>query len=115
MILMQGKGVSTGVEKGKLYFYQRSDTTAVKRTVVDLEAEKLRLADAQKAAQEQLEVLAESLDIPVWLAALGASNAVHVQGTLPGDRERMLRALREAQRNLKEEELRQYRVSLPHL
>jgi len=59
MILMQGKGVSTGVEKGKIYFYHRADTTAVKRTVVDLEAEKSRLADAQKAAQEQLEGLAE--------------------------------------------------------
>ena len=63
----------------------------------------------------ELEILAECLNISVWLAALGASNAVHVQGTLPEDRERLLCALREAQVTLKEEELRQYRVSLPHL
>ena len=64
---------------------------------------------------KELQVLAEDLDIPVWLAALGASNAVPVQGTLPRDRERLLETLREAQETLKEEELRQYRVSLPHL
>ena len=28
MILMQGKGVSKGVIKGRLYFFQRPDTTA---------------------------------------------------------------------------------------
>ena len=59
MILMQGKGVSTGVEKGKIYFYHRADTTVTKRAAADLEAEKARLAEAQKQAQEQLEVLAE--------------------------------------------------------
>ena len=59
MILMQGKGVSTGVERGTIYFYHRADATIVKRAVEDLEAEKLRLTDAQKAAQAQLEVLAE--------------------------------------------------------
>ncbi|MDE7261266.1 MAG: phosphoenolpyruvate--protein phosphotransferase [Oscillospiraceae bacterium] len=59
MILMQGKGVSTGVEKGNIYFYHRADTTVVKHTVQDTEAEKARLAEAQKQAQEQLEALAE--------------------------------------------------------
>ena len=47
MILMQGKGVSAGVEKGTLYFYQRTDT-AVTKTAADAETEKQRLADAQK-------------------------------------------------------------------
>ena len=58
MILMQGKGVSAGVEKGTLYFYQRTDT-AVTKTAADAETEKQRLADAQKKSIEQLEVLAE--------------------------------------------------------
>ena len=58
MILMQGKGVSAGVEKGTLYFYQRTDT-AVTTTAADAETEKQRLADAQKKSIEQLEVLAE--------------------------------------------------------
>jgi len=59
MILMQGKGVSKGVEKGKLYFFQRADTTVVKTAATDLEAEKARLAEAQKKSMEQLETLAE--------------------------------------------------------
>ena len=58
MILMQGKVVSAGVEKGTLYFYQRTDT-AVTKTAADAETEKQRLADAQKKSIEQLEVLAE--------------------------------------------------------
>ena len=59
MILMQGKGVSTGVTKGTLYFYQRPDTTVVKTQVENLEAEKERLNAARKVSMEQLEALAE--------------------------------------------------------
>ena len=59
MILMQGKGVSTGVERGKLYFYHRADSTVVKCASDNLEEEKRRLADAQEKAREQLEQLAE--------------------------------------------------------
>ncbi len=59
MIMIQGKGVSKGVEKGPLYFFQRPDTTIVKTTVTDVEAEKARLAAAQVASMEQLEALAE--------------------------------------------------------
>ena len=55
MILMQGKGVSAGVEKGTLYFYQRTDTTVTKTAAKDIEAEKQRLAEAQKKSMEQLE------------------------------------------------------------
>ena len=59
MILMQGKGVSTGVERGKIYFYHRADNTVVKCASSDLEAEKRRLAEAQEKSREQLEELAE--------------------------------------------------------
>ena len=59
MILMQGKGVSNGVVKGKLYFYERPNTTVEKLEVTDLEAEKARLAAAQEKSIAQLEVLAE--------------------------------------------------------
>ena len=44
MILMQGKGVSKGVVKGPLYFFQRPDTNVVQRSVEDVAAEKERLA-----------------------------------------------------------------------
>ncbi|MBQ8851577.1 MAG: phosphoenolpyruvate--protein phosphotransferase, partial [Oscillibacter sp.] len=59
MILMQGKGVSAGVMKGPLYFFQRQDTTVVKTKVEDTAAEKQRLAQAQEKAIAQLEALAE--------------------------------------------------------
>ena len=59
MITIQGKGVSGGIAKGKLYFYQRPDTGIVKRTVEDPAAERARLAAAQAASIDQLEALAE--------------------------------------------------------
>ena len=59
MILMQGKGVSNGVVKGKLYFYERPNSTVEQLQVADIEAEKVRLADAQEKSIAQLEVLAE--------------------------------------------------------
>ena len=59
MILMQGKGVSKGVIKGKLYFFQRPDTTVAMRQVEDVEAEKQRLAQAQETTVQQLNILAE--------------------------------------------------------
>ena len=59
MILMQGKGVSQGVVKGKLYFYQRQDAVVEKAAKSDPDAEKARLAEAQSKSMEQLETLAE--------------------------------------------------------
>ena len=59
MILIQGKGVSKGVEKGPIYFFQRHDNTVTKQTVDDLEAEKARLAAAQEQSMQQLADLAE--------------------------------------------------------
>ena len=64
---------------------------------------------------EELAVLLERLDIPVWFATLGASNAVRVQGTLPRDRQEMLARLREAGRPEHEAPLRRYRAGLKHL
>ena len=59
MILIQGKGVSKGVEKGPLYFYQRPEKTITQKTAADAAAEKDRLAEAQKTAIEQLNQLAD--------------------------------------------------------
>lgn len=46
MITIQGKGVSKGIAKGPLYFFQRSDSTVALKVVSDIEAEKARLAVA---------------------------------------------------------------------
>ena len=59
MITIQGKGVSKGIAKGPLYFFQRPNTAIVKHVVDDIDAEKARLADAQAASVQQLEALAE--------------------------------------------------------
>ena len=59
MITIQGKGVSTGVAAGPLYFYRRAKGTITRFTVEDRDAEWQRFKDAQAKAIEQLGELAE--------------------------------------------------------
>lgn len=59
MILLQGKGVSKGIAEGPLYFLQKPDTTIVKETGKDVEAEKARIAEAKEKSAAQLMALAE--------------------------------------------------------
>ena len=59
MITIQGKGASTGVAAGPLYFYQRTKSEIARYAVEDREAEWQRFKDAQAKAIEQLGVLAE--------------------------------------------------------
>lgn len=81
MILMQGKGVSKGVIKGKLYFFQRPDTTVAMRQVEDVEAEKQRLAQAQETTVQQLNILAEKAreDAGKEIAILFDTHAMFVE------------------------------------
>lgn len=64
---------------------------------------------------QELNVLVEHLDIPVWFAALGASNAIPIHGTLPKDKAVLSTLLGEIIRVGSEGQLRQYREQLPHL
>ena len=59
MITIQGKGVSTGVAVGPLYFYQRASAELRRYEVADREAEWQRFKAAQAKAIDQLGVLAE--------------------------------------------------------
>ena len=59
MISIQGKGVSTGIAIGPLYFYRRAETEIKRYTVEDAQAEWDRFKSAQETAVEQLGVLAE--------------------------------------------------------
>ena len=59
MITIHGKGVSTGVASGPLYFYQRKKVTLRRYTVDDPQAEWERFKAAQAKAIEQLGALAE--------------------------------------------------------
>ena len=54
MISIQGKGVSSGVGVGPLYFYHRTKTEIPRYTVTDPDAEWHRFKGAQTAAIEQL-------------------------------------------------------------
>ncbi len=59
MISIQGKGVSTGVAIGPLYYYQRAKSTIRRYEVEDVDAEWARFKAAQAKAVEQLGELAE--------------------------------------------------------
>lgn len=81
MITIQGKGVSQGIAKGPLYFFQRSDTTVTLKVVSDIEAEKARLAVAQEQSIQQLNALAEKCqeDAGEEMAVLFESHAMFVE------------------------------------
>ena len=59
MITIQGKGVSTGIGMGPLYFYRRAKAEVKHYQVEDTAAEWLRFKGAQAVAMEQLGDLAE--------------------------------------------------------
>ena len=81
MITIQGKGVSKGLAKGPLYFFQRSDTTVTLKVVSDIEAEKARLAVAQEQSIRQLNALAEKCrdDAGEEMAVLFETHAMFVE------------------------------------
>ena len=59
MITIQGKGVSTGIGMGPLYFYRRAKTEIKRYIVEDKQSEWLRFKGAQSVAMDQLGELAE--------------------------------------------------------
>ena len=81
MITIQGKGVSKGIAKGPIYFFQRVNTTVTKRVGADVAAEKARLAAAQAASIEQLNALAEKCqeDAGEEMAVLFETHAMFVE------------------------------------
>ena len=64
---------------------------------------------------EEVRTLVEHLEIPVTFAALGASNAVNLEGRLPEDRETIISQLNGVLSRYSETDLRRYREQLPHL
>ena len=65
MITIQGKGVSTGVGIGPLYYYRRATTELQFYQVEDRDAEWDRFKAAQATAVEQLGALAEKTRVEV--------------------------------------------------
>lgn len=64
---------------------------------------------------KELKTLVENLNIPVWFAAGGASNAIPIQGTLPRDTQKVISVLEQIINSVDESELRHYRKNLRHL
>lgn len=63
----------------------------------------------------ELKALVDALDIPVWFGALGASNAIPMEGILPKDKATLSTLLDHISRGMGEAQLRQYRTQLDHL
>lgn len=59
MLAIQGKGVSSGIAIGPLFFFQRAERAVSRHTVADTEAEWQRFLTAQAKAVEELGQLAE--------------------------------------------------------
>lgn len=64
---------------------------------------------------QELRVLVENLQGPVWFGALGASNAVPFAGDLPAERPQLLAAVDTIIQNVAEGDLLAYRQNLRHL
>lgn len=64
---------------------------------------------------KEVRTLVEHLKIETTFAALGASNAFQLHGTLPEDKGKLLAILDEIIGNVSEEELQRYRKSVYHL
>ncbi|MFV0380895.1 MAG: radical SAM protein, partial [Breznakia sp.] len=64
---------------------------------------------------KELRTLVENLNIPVFFAAGGASNAIYIQGTIPQDKKKILSTLDKIIKNVNEDDLRNYRKNLRHL
>jgi len=71
--------------------------------------------ESEHEKYREIKTLVEGLQIPTEFAALGASNAVQLQGDLPQDKEDILSVLNKIIGSVSEEELRNYRTHLPHL
>lgn len=63
----------------------------------------------------ELKTLIQELDIPTYLATMGASNCIFVEGHLPRDKEKMMNYLAQVISSVDEKELRRYRENLRHL
>ena len=63
----------------------------------------------------EIRVLIENLEIPTQFAALGASNAFQLHGSLPGDKATLITTIDKIIDTVGEEKLRDYRKNLRHL
>lgn len=70
-------------------------------------------SETEKIAE--LKTLINALTIKTHFAALGASNMINIQGSLPADKNELTEALDKLLSSFSEEEMKSYRDNLPHL
>jgi len=117
-----GRGVEGALESAKIFNMTRPKIIGSSMLTIFPESELYQEIQAGNWAEEgeleklhELKTLIENLDIPVFFASLGASNAVWVQGNLPKDKNRMIADLEKACDPDNEAALRHYRTNLQHL
>ena len=71
--------------------------------------------EKKKKKYEELKMLVKGLDIKTHFAALGASNAIQLHGSIPTDRKELITAIDNFLNRFGESELKKYRKNLKHL
>ena len=117
-----GRGKIGALETAKVFNQTHPQIIGTSMLTIYLESELFAEVQAGNWSEEtelekleELKILIENLDIPVFFATLGASNAIFVQGQLPKDKATMVDYLDNVCKIQKESELRHYRTHLRHL
>lgn len=71
--------------------------------------------ESETEKYEELKMLVQGLDIKTHFAALGASNAIQLHGSIPTDRKELITTIDNFINRFGESELKQYRKNLKHL
>lgn len=117
-----GRGIEGALESAKIFNMTRPKIIGSSMLTIYPESELYQEIQNGNWAEEseleklgELKTLIEHLEIAVYFATLGASNAVWVEGTLPKDKRAMIAHLEKICHPDNETVLRQYRTNLPHL
>lgn len=117
-----GRGVDGALESAKIFNMTHPKIIGSSMLTTFPESELYQEIQAGNWTEEgeleklhELKTLIKNLEIPVYFASLGASNAVWVQGTLPKDKKKMISDLEKACDPDNEAVLRHYRSNLRHL
>lgn len=117
-----GRGIEGALESAKIFNMTRPKIIGSSMLTIYPESELYQEIQKGNWAEEseleklkELKTLIEHLEIPVYFATLGASNAVWVEGTLPENKGAMIAQLEKICHPDNEAMLRQYRTNLPHL
>ncbi|EKQ52228.1 MULTISPECIES: radical SAM protein [unclassified Clostridium] len=117
-----GRGKIGAMETAKIFNQTNPQIIGSSMLTVYPESELFAEIQSGKWAEEtelekldELKTLIKNLNIPVYFATLGASNAIFVQGQLPKDKDEMVSNLEKMCKTQSESKLRHYRTHLKHL